>query len=186
MGKLVIAYYAIMVLFGLLIPENILSAHSGLKAFTDFMAAIVPQIDRVTELGRAPEVNRLVYSVLWLVAPVLGAAGLFWAKRQEKLSNQPKALPKMTVFMFAGVLVFTFLVTDWAMTVPVSAEFGMPKAGRGMFVSRYGMAIYAPILVLGLSLFLMGSIAMIKAALTGKITWVKGFWTEKKANHGGQ
>ena len=71
LGLALIGYYLVMAVVGLLIPEDILSANAWAREFSDFMASIVPQIDRITALGIRPEVNRFYFSVLWAGSPLL-------------------------------------------------------------------------------------------------------------------
>ena len=53
------------VLVGLLIPGDVLTKYAWAREFTDVMASIIPQIDRITALNPKPEINRFHYSVLW-------------------------------------------------------------------------------------------------------------------------
>lgn len=70
-GLALVAYYAVMAVVGMLIPEDILRSHAWAREFSDFMASIVPQIDRITALNIKPDVNRFYFSVLWAGSPVL-------------------------------------------------------------------------------------------------------------------
>ena len=70
-GLAMLAYYLIMAVVGLCIPDDILKANAWAREFSDFMASIVPQIDQITALGIQPDVNRFYFSVLWAVSPLL-------------------------------------------------------------------------------------------------------------------
>ncbi len=70
-GIALMVYYVVMAVVGMLIPDDILRSYSGTKEFSDFMASIVPQIDRITTLNIKPDVNRFYFSVLWAGSPVL-------------------------------------------------------------------------------------------------------------------
>jgi hypothetical protein len=188
LGKLLLAYYVVMVAFGLLIPENILSTHSGLKTFTDFMAAIVPQIDRVTELGQAPEVNRLVYSVLWVVGPVVSYY-LFslWINNGNSaelglLGKNPQSHPVTVPQIISAWLLFASGIYIY-MWIP---EYIMDtKLARWTFINSNGVVFSAPFITFSVFFFFVSCFVTIKLALTGKITWVKGFWVKHKdRNHG--
>lgn len=70
-GIALVAYYLVMAVVGLLIPDDILEAHAWARDFSDFMASIVPQIDRITALNIEPDVNRFYFSMLWAASPLL-------------------------------------------------------------------------------------------------------------------
>jgi len=66
-----VAYYLVMALVGACIPDDILKANAWAREFSDFMASIVSQIDRITAVGIKPDVNRFYFSVLWAGSPLL-------------------------------------------------------------------------------------------------------------------
>lgn len=70
LGLALIGYYLVMAVVGMLIPDDILKANAWAREFSDFMASIVPQIDRITALGIKPDVNRFYFSVLWAGSPL--------------------------------------------------------------------------------------------------------------------
>lgn len=111
-GKLIFVIYALMVVFGWWVSNDLLESSPNLRLFTDFMASIVPQIDRVTTLGGATagNANRVLYSVLWVVGIVLGTiyAGLVFKKlaRGESLDWEGGAnvwLESFSVFRRRGL-----------------------------------------------------------------------------------
>lgn len=64
-------YFVLMGLVGALTPPDILSAYSWTKPFTNFMASLVSQIDKVTALGIDADINRFYFSVMWACSPIL-------------------------------------------------------------------------------------------------------------------
>ncbi len=92
-GMAFMAYFVAMGLVGALTPPDILKAYSWTRPFTDFMASIVPQIDKVTALGIDADINRFYFSVMWAGSPVIFALIVVstWATRQSHL-NDPKSL----------------------------------------------------------------------------------------------
>lgn len=68
--RFLLVSWIIFAAIGLFIPETIITDHTWARSFSDFMASIVPQIDRVTAIGLRPGVNRFHYSILWAVSPV--------------------------------------------------------------------------------------------------------------------
>lgn len=84
-GIALVVYYLVMAVVGLLIPDDILNANAGAREFSDFMASIVPQIDRITAINIKPDVNRFYFSVLWAGSPVLFviACQAIWSSRHS-------------------------------------------------------------------------------------------------------
>ena len=70
-GMAFIAYLMAMGLVGALTPPDILTAYSWTRPFTDFMASLVSQIDKVTALGIDEDINRFYFSVMWACSPML-------------------------------------------------------------------------------------------------------------------
>lgn len=68
-GFVFVAYYLVMAVVGMLIPDDIMS-HQWAREFSNFMAGVVPQIDRITALNIKPDVNRFYFSLLWAGAPI--------------------------------------------------------------------------------------------------------------------
>lgn len=65
-----IVYYLLMAIVGMWVPDSILKDNAWTREFSDFMAGIVPQIDRITVLGIKPDVNRFYFSMLWAGSPI--------------------------------------------------------------------------------------------------------------------
>lgn len=112
-GKAFIAYFVVMGLVGALTPPDILTAYGWTRPFTDFMASIVPQIDKVTALGIDPDINRFYFSVMWAGSPVLVLLTLlsFWRKREHALSSKSSLFrtPFLKSFIWA-MFAFCFFV----------------------------------------------------------------------------
>ncbi len=64
--KVILGYYVIMMIVAFYIPDNILINNAWARDFSDFMASIVSQIDRITALNIKPDVNRFYFSILWM------------------------------------------------------------------------------------------------------------------------
>lgn len=63
--------YVAFVLLAWLTPKTILDDWSQAREYADFVASLVPQIDRVTLFGgQAAQVNRFVYSLAWTYMPI--------------------------------------------------------------------------------------------------------------------
>jgi len=109
-------YVALMGLSALLIPADILQAHSWAVEFTDFMAAWVPQIDLISSLGIRPELNRFYYSLLWAMSP-----GLFvlcclmsWEARQRSFPLWNMPLQKAIVLaLVTGLVIYAASHGGW-------------------------------------------------------------------------
>ncbi len=102
LGLALIGYYLVMAIVGLLIPDDILTNNAWAREFSDFMASIVPQIDRITALGIKPEVNRFYFSLLWAASPVLVLIVLaFFAMRPFRAEDWKQAgAPRYQSFLF--------------------------------------------------------------------------------------
>ena len=59
------------VVFGIWIPENILSLHPWLGGFTGFFESLIPQIDNVTRGNPYEDKFRVLFSTIWAVSPLL-------------------------------------------------------------------------------------------------------------------
>lgn len=68
--RVLYGYLLFLCLIGLFIPEDILKNNPWAVEFSNTMASIVPQIDKITQLGLRPDSNRFYYSVLWALSPM--------------------------------------------------------------------------------------------------------------------
>jgi hypothetical protein len=86
-GIAFIAYFVAMGLVGALTPADILKVNPWAREFCDFMAGIVPQIDAVTKLNIAPDINRFYFSVMWAGSPIVFIFLVVstWVVRKENL-----------------------------------------------------------------------------------------------------
>lgn len=69
---------ALSVLLGLVVAVSasgtVLSESPMLAAFTDFMASVIPGIDRLAKVSQFPEVTRFTSAVLWATVPLQALA----------------------------------------------------------------------------------------------------------------
>lgn len=138
--------WALLTAIGLFIPQAVLTDNPSLRAFTDFMASFIPQIDRVTALDLRPEVNRLHYSILWAVSPVfivLTLIGLYKGiTAKEKIST--------TYGQAFGALFACIWLIGWTMFLWHGLGFvddPHNRIARVMFYHGLSRAIYAPVMV---------------------------------------
>lgn len=165
-GVALIAYFLLMAVVGLSIPDDILKANAWAQEFSDSMASIVPQIDRITALNIKPDVNRFYFSVLWAGSPALLVIVLLliwdgWHRRAALMWDAPllTALPPMLFAMF--VVVGTLQV---AWLVDPSAKFS-----RFSFGTVVGRASVAQVFVLGPVFFGSGLAIWLLGWLSGYI-----------------
>lgn len=106
-GIALVVYYLVMAIVGMLVPDDILKSHAWAREFSDFMAGIVPQIDRVTALNIKPDVNRFYVSVLWAGSPVLFVIALLLVSsgREHQYAIWTMPLSKAIGVMFVCALV---------------------------------------------------------------------------------
>lgn len=104
-------YYLAMAFLAFLIPDNILIDNAWAREFTDLMASIVPQIDRITALNIKPDVNRFYFSILWVGVP----PSLFlyiWAFTNGRKYNYPiwtMPLSKAALYLFVLLVVMAYV-----------------------------------------------------------------------------
>lgn len=153
LSLLLIGYYLVMAIVGTLIPDDILSANAWARDFSDVVASIVPQIDRITALGIKPDVNRFYFSVLWAVSPVLVLTVLaFFALRPFRAEDWRQAgAPKYQSLLF--LLAVMLVCGIWPQTLFwVDPAHQLTQVLMGNFVAR---ALFAQLIwVVGPCLFL--------------------------------
>lgn len=110
-GMVFIAYFVAMGLVGALTPADILKANPWARDFCDFMAGIVPQIDRVTALNVEPDINRFYFSVMWTGSPFLLILIMisFWRTRHFAASYK-NGLLRMSFLKGFGFVLMAYLV----------------------------------------------------------------------------
>lgn len=163
----VLGSYGVLVLAGLLIPENILRDYPFARTFSDFMAAIIPQIDRITALGVAPDINRFYYSVLWTTFPLYFPIFLMSSIEYVERGYERK----FSVLKVALLSLFAFLVCWLVMFLSIGdlIVVGRKHEMMWMFNNRLARALLAPMIVLGFQAMLASLIVMIKGTINKKI-----------------
>ena len=104
LGKTLLGYGALMGIIALFIPADILKAYPWAVEFTDFMAGLVPQIDRITSLGVEPDVNRFYYSVLWAMSPGVFLIASFKVWEDLKMGYGASSMPLFKMLPLALLL----------------------------------------------------------------------------------
>ncbi|WP_234266822.1 hypothetical protein [Hydrogenophaga sp. NFH-34] len=107
-GMALIIYFVLTVLIGMFIPSDILTANAWAREFSDFMASIVPQIDRVTSLGIKSDINRFYFSLLWGLSPFLFvmSALVVWSERKRGYPVWSAPLNKTILPILFGIFIF--------------------------------------------------------------------------------
>ncbi|RST47375.1 hypothetical protein [Variovorax sp. DXTD-1] len=165
-GIALVAYYLVMVVVGLLIPADILQANAWARDFSDFMASIVPQIDRITALNIKPDVNRFYFSVLWAGSPVLFVISLFliwdgWRQRSALMWTAPFKTASVPM-VFATLVFIAMLQVNWLVDPTL-------RLSRSYFGTVLGRATLAQLFVLGPVIFGLGLAAWLLGWLSGYI-----------------
>lgn len=175
--------WALLAAIGLFIPETVLTDNPNLRAFTDFMASFIPQIDRVTALDLRPEVNRLHYSILWAVSPVFPGLMLPAILRTTptggKLPTYGKAL---------GALLFSVLLVGESMFLLMTSFLHDPNVyDRVEHVAFYyplSRAILAPIMVTNFWIFSTVIAVVVWGFITGRFHRATDGATNEGKAHG--
>ena len=165
-GLALIAYYLVMAIIGLLVPDDILKSYQGTAEFSDFMAAIIPQIDHITALNIKPDVNRFYFSVLWAGSPVLLliVCMMMWDAKQRGVApiwTTPfiKSLAPMSLGIFFTIAGFQL---QWIVDPDLRlAEF--------TFGTSIGRGLQAQVFVIGPMFFGPGVLFWLLGWLTGYI-----------------
>lgn len=165
-SKLILLVYGLMVLFGLLVPNDLLEKSPSLRAYCDFIASIIPQIDRVTMLGGAiGNINRFVYSMFWIVALAISPVLIITKLKRLKRDGFPKKsvpLWQAVLFPLFGLWIsWNVLTFSWFDTSLRAVHFGI--------ANRLGAAIMAPLLALSPIAFLFISLAGIWGLVSRRI-----------------
>ncbi len=153
---MLVAYYLLMAIVGMLVPDNILKSYAWAREFSDFMAGIIPQIDRVTALNIKPDVNRFYFSVLWAGSPVslYLCLSAIWRGRENANATMWRMPLKSAVIWCFGYLAivygaqFGYWMTDTAnrqLSFLLSSGFGRGLWGSVVYV--HGTSIFAAILI---------------------------------------
>lgn len=160
-----VAHYLVMALVGLCIPENILKANAWAREFSDFMASIVPQIDRITALGIKPDMNRFYFSVLWATSPALFVicVGTIWSGRTNPKTSM-WTMPLHKAFVYLTGLALFVVWTQCLWTVDPSM-----RLTKVMFSPALGRSFYAQLV------FSWGAVFCIAGVLVWLLGWLTGY-----------
>lgn len=158
-GFALLAYYT---------PRTILTDWPEARAFTDVMATIIPMIEVATERGgKFSEVNRFVYSVIWVIAPVnmvlLARYGMAkrWCSTREFKSNLELYFGR--IFGFGAF--FALLVI-----LPGKGTTGLDHL---TFSSEFMRAMLTPGLGIAYAALLLAELDILCALIKGKVR-IKG------------
>nr|WP_315849190.1 hypothetical protein [uncultured Rhodoferax sp.] len=156
-GIALVAYYLFMAIVGMLVPDDILTSHAWAREFSDFMASIAPQIDRVTALNIKPDVNRFYFSVLWAGSPVslYLCLSAIWRGRQNADATMWRMPLKTAVLWCCFYLAivcgaqFGYWMTDTTnRQLLLFLNNGVGRGFWGSVVYVHGTSIFAAILFL--------------------------------------
>jgi hypothetical protein len=141
-------YFIAMGLVGALTPPSILTVYSWIRPFTDLMASLVSQIDKVTALGIDADINRFYFSVMWAGAPflVLIYALAIKIDKRRKIDNlsyyrkdKPKAFKEIIIIFILGLVTYQI---EWFVDVSL-------RIAIGGFGTNFGRFFAPQIFVLG-------------------------------------
>lgn len=158
LGLALIGYYLVMAVVGMLIPDDILKANAWAREFSDFMASIVPQIDRITALGIKPDVNRFYFSVSGVASGIV-----FLLAVAMIVEGRKKSYPMWTTPIFEAMwrsIGISMLVLWSQMLWAVDPSLRLTKLmfstgfGRG-FLGQFVFS-FAPMLLLSLVVVVIG------------------------------
>ena len=155
--------YATFVLLALFVPKTVLDDWPQAQAFTDFVAAIVPQIDPLTRRsGDAAQVNRLVYSAIWALAP-------FYA---SVLAVQFYRLGRRYGFKygsyahFAAILLGSCGLRAILLFLPLE---GQSRASKALYASDLVRALWTPLGAFGPAVIAVAIGINLWCAFTGRL-----------------
>ena len=158
--------WAILAIIGLFIPEKVLSDNEWAWRFSDFMASIVPQIDRITALNLRPEVNKFHYSILWAVSPVFPGLMLPSILAHSNAGKKTKTYGDACL----GLLV-CFWIVGFSMYLWWGAGFvddRTDRIARLMFDSGLSRSVFAPVLVGSFWMFATLALFIAWGLITGR------------------
>lgn len=170
--------WAILAAIGLFISQTVLTDHPNLRAFTDFMASFIPQIDRVTALNLKPEINRLHYSLLWAVSPVYFVVFANWIFREVATETVRRTYGQAVFALLGSIVLAGFAMFLWG--------FGDPsnRIERIMFYYPLSRAVTAPLLVIGFCISVLGVLVTIWRLFTHRFHRATDGATNEGKTHG--
>lgn len=169
-SKLIFGIYGVLVVFGWSVPNDLLVQSASLRAFCDFMASIIPQIDRVTTLGGATagNANRVIYSVLWCL--VVLSAPFFAIVRCRHVLREGFEPTRRRIPWWQVLLLSTFGI--WLLRQSFVMEAFRPglRLVTISLVNRFFAALWAPIFSFGTLFVLLGFVFLAWGLATGRIS----------------
>jgi hypothetical protein len=164
-----------MAVVGLCIPDDILKANAWARDFSDFMASIVPQIDRITALNIQPDVNRFYFSVLWAASPLLCGAvvGELTSGRKRGYAMWHSSPRAMFPALAAAAILICWSINLWW----VDPNLGLT---RSLFHSPLGRSLFSGIA------FSHAPVACAAASALWLVAWCTGYIPRniRKQSHG--
>ncbi|NJM42877.1 MAG: hypothetical protein HC858_00695 [Brachymonas sp.] len=157
-----LVYYLVMAAVGLWIPDNILKDNPAAREFCDFMAGIVPQIDRITALNIKPDVNRFYSSVLWAGSPIMFSLACWVIFQGRKHSYPMWTMPLQKAIFAIAVLLFLFAWSLYLWNVNPKMSLS-----RTLFDFSLGRAILGQLVLSTGAVF----------GLAGAAVWICGWLT---------
>ena len=161
-----VAYCLVMAVVGLLVPDDILQVNARARDFSDFMASIVPQIDRITALNIKPDVNRFYFSVLWAGNPILFFISLLlvWDGRHHRYAMWTMPLIKAIGIM--AICVVLVVCAQWMYWM----EDVTNRQLRLFLGNTFGRSFWASsVYVFGSAVFGAGFVVLFSGWITGYI-----------------
>jgi hypothetical protein len=165
LGLALLTYYLVMAVIGLLIPDNILSNYTWARDFSDFMASVVPQIDRITALDIKPDINRFYFSVLWAGSPISFFICSWLVFNGRKQNHAIWTMPFSQAWYRIVIIVLAIVCAYFLWSVNPTS-----RLIKTMLLNGFGRGFYAQIIFnLGMVFFLAALAIWIHGWLTGYI-----------------
>jgi hypothetical protein len=136
--------FVVVVVFGLSIPDDIITANVWARQFTDFMAMLIPQIDNVSRVNLHSDTNRFLYSFLWAISPLFLPLLI---KEQLNLIEVEDVKKKREIDWSLHLLRIIFFVCFAALALFWMAYKPTLRTSYFIFINPYGKAIGAFLLV---------------------------------------
>jgi len=162
--------WAFFALVGLLIPSDILE-HAWARQFSDAMAVVIPQIDRITALGLKPNINRFHYSLLWAASPAYLIILIIAGNKNVVLGYNQLSYARIIGSLLFGTYIFNLTMFLWV--GPGFVQSG-DHAARIAFYKPITRGISAPLFAIAPSFSVAGILLIIKGMITGHIFKEKG------------
>ncbi len=169
--RFLIGSWAFFAFIGLIMPETILRDYDWTQGFTDAVASVVPQIDRITALNLRPDINRFHYSLLWVVSPVYFVIAMISGNQNVALGYN-----RITKGQVIGTLLFYVYGIGFTMYLWMGFWFMYPESRvvQIFIYYRLSRAAVAPILVYGFWGCVGGITLTIKGLISGQILKEQG------------